>query len=323
MLKTALITGITGQDGTYLAELLLEKDYEVHGLIRRVGSYPDSIQQVPEAVHLHFGDLSTEHHLCSLIHELRPDEIYNLAAQSDVRVSFDIPEYTADITGLGVTRLLEAVRKFSPESRVYQASSSEMFGLADAPQDEHTLFTPQSPYAAAKVYAHNLCGIYRRGYGMFISCGILFNHESPRRGKNFVTRKITSSIYEIMRGQRDKLPLGNLEASRDWGYAMDYVRAMWMMLQADMPDDFVIGTGESHTVAEFVAAAFKHVNLDWRDYVTIDPQLYRPAEVPLLQADAGKAWQVLGWEPYTSFEDLVYIMMEAENCRYQQITVQQ
>ena len=306
-MKKALITGVTGQDGSYLSELLLTKGYEVHGTVRRTAQYPESLEYVPKNVQIHFGDLQNENHLCSLIYEIRPDEIYNLAAQSDVRVSFDIPEYTGEITGIGVTRLLEAVRKFSPESRLYQASSSEMFGTCTPPQNENGPFLPQNPYAVAKLYAHHMCRIYREAYGMFVSCGILFNHESPRRGKNFVTRKITSAI-----ARKQEVTLGNLNAKRDWGYAPDYVRAMWLMLQQDKPDDFVIGTGEAHTVQDFVEEACKCCNLNWIDYVKFDPKLLRPAETHYLQANTTKAREVLTWKPTVTFHELVRIMVEAE-----------
>ena len=295
----------------------MSKGYEVHGMIRRTALYPESlknIEHVRDKLVLHFGDMSTEHHLCSLVHEIQPDEIYNLASQSDVRVSFDIPEYTGDATGLGVTRLLEAVRRFSPNSKFYQASSSEMFGNSAPPQNENGPFRPRNPYAAAKLYAHHMCSIYREAYGLFVACGILFNHESPRRGKNFVTRKITSAVHEIATGRRTELFLGNLEAKRDWGHAPDYVEAMWLMLQQDTPDDFVIGTGEVHTVQEFVEEAFRLVNLDWRDYVKIDSALYRPAETVYLHADARKAEAELGWKPTVTFHELIRIMLEAEQC---------
>lgn len=315
MNKVAFITGITGQDGSYLAELLLEKGYEVHGLIRRTALHPDSlrnIEQIRDKLTLHFGDLTHELHLCSIIHDLKPDEIYNLAAQSDVRVSFDLPEYTGNVTGLGVTRLLEAVKRFSPNSRVYQASTSEMFGATPPPQNENTPFRPSSPYGAAKYYAYCMTKIYREGYGTFVVNGILFNHESPRRGKNFVTRKITSAVAEIIRGERDTLYLGNLESKRDWGYAPDYVKSMWLMLQQPEPDDFVIGTGIAHTVQDFLEEAFRAVDLDWHKYVKIDPALYRPIEVNYLLADPRKAREVLGWEPSISFSESVKIMVEAD-----------
>lgn len=311
----SLITGITGQDGSYLAELLLEKDYEVHGMVRRISSHPKSLKNIEHIKHeisLHFGDLENEHHLCSLVHKLKPEEIYNLASQSDVKVSFDIPEYTGDVTGLGTTRLLEAVRQFSPKSKVYQASSSEMFGTSAPPQNENGPFRPQNPYAAAKLYSHHMCRIYREGYGLFIACGILFNHESPRRGINFVTRKITMVANEIAVGNQQFLYLGNLDAKRDWGYAPDYVNAMWLMLQRDRADDFVIGTGEVHTVREFVEEAFSLVGLNWEDYVRVDPALYRPAETVYLHADIRKAEAELGWKPSVTFKELVRIMMDAD-----------
>lgn len=314
-MKKAFITGITGQDGSYLSELLLDKGYEVHGLIRRTALYPESmknIEHIRDNLVLHFGDLTTENHLGVLIHEVQPDEIYNLASQSDVRISFDIPEYSGNATGLSVTRLLEAVRSFSPQSRLYQASSSEMFGTSAPPQNEHGPFRPRNPYAAAKLYAHNMCRIYREAYGLFVACGILFNHESPRRGKNFVTRKITSAVTEIVSGKRKELYLGNLESKRDWGLAADYVKAMWMMLQHEKPDDFVIGTGEVHTVEEFVEEAFRLVGLDWKGYVKIDPNLYRPSETFYLHADTRKAVAELGWKPTVTFHELIGIMLEAE-----------
>lgn len=303
----ALITGVTGQDGSYLSELLLSKGYEVHGMVRRTAQYPESLEYVPKDVQIHFGDLQNEHHLCSIIHEIKPDEIYNLAAQSDVRVSFDIPEYTGEITGVGVTRLLEAVKKFSSNSKVYQASSSEMFGTCTPPQNELGPFLPQNPYAVAKLYAHHMCRIYREAYGIFVSCGILFNHESPRRGKNFVTRKITSAVI-----QKRQLSLGNLSARRDWGYAPDYVEAMWRMLQQGKPDDFVIGTGETHSVQEFMEESYKCCELNWKEYVTINPKLFRPSETHYLCANAEKARKTLGWKPKVTFHELVKIMIEAE-----------
>jgi len=313
--RVAFITGIDGMDGSYLSELLLERGYEVHGMVRRTALYPESlrnIKHIRDKLHLHFGDLQNENHISALIYEIKPDEIYNLASQSDVRVSFDIPEYTGDVTGLGVTRLLEAVRKFSPRSKLYQASSSEMFGTSAPPQNENGPFRPRNPYAAAKLYAHHMCQIYRDAYSLFIACGILFNHESPRRGENFVTRKIVKAACEIARGERKELFLGNLEAKRDWGYAPDYVKAMWMMLQQEKPDDFVIGTGEVHTVKEFVEEAFRFVGLDWEKYVKADPNLYRPTETFYLHADTRKAEAELGWRPTVRFKELVKIMVEAE-----------
>jgi len=311
--NVALITGITGQDGSYLAEYLLKKGYEIHGMIRRTALHPDSmknIQPIENEITIHFGDMTHESQICYLLQSLQPNELYNLAAQSDVRVSFDIPEYTQNVTSIGVTRLLEAVRKFSPRTKMYQAGSSEMFGSSPPPQNELTPFRPRSPYGVAKYAAHCMTQIYREGYGIFVSNGILFNHESPKRGKNFVTKKITSAVNEIVRGERKELFLGNLEGKRDWGYAPDYVQAMWLMLQETEPDDYVIGTGETHTVGEFVKEAFSLVNLDWERYVKIDQNLYRPVEVDYLLADASKAREKLGWSPSVAFKELVKIMME-------------
>ena len=313
--KKVLITGITGQDGSYLAELLLSKGYEIHGLIRRTALYPESLKNIghiKEKVKLHYGDLATENHLSTLMAELRPDEVYNLASQSDVRISFDIPEYTGDITGLGVLRLLEAIRKFSPKSRFYQASSSEMFGNSLPPQNEQTLMCPISPYGIAKLYGYWMTRSYRNSYNLFCANGILFNHESERRGTNFATRKITKGIAEILSGERDKLYLGNLEAKRDWGYAPDYCEAMWLMLQQDKPDDFVIGTGEAHSVGEFLELAFDYAELDWHKYVEIDPDLFRPTEVNYLLADSSKARRILNWYSKTSFVDLVKKMVDSD-----------
>jgi GDPmannose 4,6-dehydratase len=320
-MKTAFITGITGQDGSYLAELLLSKGYEVHGLIRRASTFNtgriDHLYRDPhngEAVklYLHYGDMSNTGNLVDLIYQIKPDEVYHLAAQSHVRVSFDMPEYTGDITGLGAMRVLEAIRKSGIKARFYQASSSEMFGSAKPPQNEMTPFEPQSPYAAAKVYAYWVTRNYRQGYGMFASNGILFNHESPRRGETFVTRKITRALAAIMAGKQKTLYLGNLDARRDWGYAPDYVAAMWKILQHDKPDDFVIGTGESHSVREFLDEAFGYVGLDWKEYVKIDPRYFRPTEVDYLLADATRAREILGWEPRVYFRDLVRIMVDAD-----------
>ncbi|MCJ7829399.1 MAG: GDP-mannose 4,6-dehydratase [Dehalococcoidia bacterium] len=311
----ALITGITGQDGSYLAELLLSKGYEVHGLIRRTALYPESlknIEHIKDSIKLHHGDLATENHLSALIAELQPDEVYNLASQSDVRISFDIPEYTGDITGLGVVRLLEAIRKFSPKSKFYQASSSEMFGNSPPPQNEETPMNPRSPYGAAKLYGYNITRVYRDSYNLFCCNGVLFNHESERRGRNFVTRKITKSVPGILNGTQKKLDLGNLDAKRDWGYAPDYCEAMWLMMQQDRPDDFAIGTGKAHSVRDFLDCAFGYVGLDWGEYVEIDPNLFRPTEVNYLLADATKAKSILGWEPKTSFSELVKIMVESD-----------
>jgi len=317
----AFITGITGQDGSYLAELLLSKGYEVHGLIRRASTFnthridhlyrdPHNGEQVK--LYLHYGDLANTGNLVDLIYNIRPDEVYHLAAQSHVRVSFDLPEYTGDITGLGTMRILEAIRKSGIKARFYQASSSEMFGSARPPQNEKTPFEPQSPYAAAKVYAYWVTRNYRDAYKIFASNGILFNHESPRRGETFVTRKITRGLAAIKAGKQKKLYLGNLDAKRDWGYAPDYVAAMWKILQHDCPDDFVIGTGESHSVREFLEEAFGYLNMDWREYVEIDPKYFRPTEVDFLLADYSYARKTLGWEPRIYFKDLVKIMVDAD-----------
>jgi len=319
-LKKALITGITGQDGSYLAEFLLSKGYEVHGIIRRASTFNthriDHIYIDPHKksvkFKLHYGDLSDSSQLINLVYNIQPDEIYHLGAQSHVRVSFDTPEYTGDITGLGVTRLLEAIRHSGVKTKLYQASSSEMFGSAPSPQSELTPFEPRSPYAAAKVYAYWMVRNYRDGYNMFACNGILFNHESPRRGETFVTRKITRAIANIVAGKQKKLYLGNLKAKRDWGYAPEFVVCQWLILQQDNPDDYVIGTGESHTVEEFVKEAFGYVGLDWQKYVEIDPKYYRPTEVDFLQADVSKAKKVLGWKPKVRFNELVKIMVDAD-----------
>jgi GDPmannose 4,6-dehydratase len=317
-MKKALITGITGQDGSYLAELLLEKDYEVHGAIRRSSSFNtgrvDHLYRDPheEGVRffLHFVDLNDPLSLVRLINAVEPDEIYNLAAQSHVRVSFDMPEYTAETVALGTLRLLEALRMTRSPVRFYQAGSSEMFGSTPPPQCETSIFAPRSPYAAAKLFAHHLCMQYREGYGLFIANGILFNHESPRRGETFVTKKITEAVANIAAGRQEHLYLGNLSAKRDWGYAPDYVEAMWLMLQQDEPDDYVIATGEMHSVEEFAAIAFELVGFDWRDHVRIDPRYYRPNEVAELCGDASKARTKLGWQPRVTFRELVHIMLE-------------
>jgi GDPmannose 4,6-dehydratase len=319
-MKRALITGITGQDGSYLAELLLSKGYEVHGLIRRSSTFNteriDHIYRDPHdptsKLHLHFGDITDSGQLTNLIYNIQPDEIYHLAAQSHVRVSFDMPEFTGDVTGIGTTRLLEAIRRSGIKTRYYQASSSEMFGDAPPPQNEETPFRPRSPYAASKVYAYWMVRNYREGYKMFALNGILFNHESPRRGGTFVTKKITRALARIKFGLQDKLYLGNLDAKRDWGYAPDYVEAMWMMLQQDEPDDYVIATGETHSVREFLEEAFKYLGLDWRDYVEIDPRYFRPLEVEVLKGDASKAREKLKWEPKVRFKELVKIMVDAD-----------
>jgi GDPmannose 4,6-dehydratase len=325
MAKRALITGITGQDGSYLAELLAEKGYEIHGLLRRTSSA--SVQRIEHLFRvgepadtdhirghkLHYGDLTDASSLNHVLREVQPDEVYNLGAQSHVKISFDIPEYTGDVVGMGTMRLLEAIRKCGIQPRIYQAGSSEMFGKArEVPQSERTPFYPRSPYAAAKVYAHWLGVNYREAYGMFVCNGILFNHESPRRGENFVTRKITLGAAAIKLGLKDSLALGNLESRRDWGYARDYVEAMWLMLQQDQPDDYVIATGLTHSVREFCELAFAHLGLDYRDYVIQDERLFRPTEVDLLQGDAGKARRRLGWSPSTTFEQLVELMVESD-----------
>ncbi len=319
-MKKAFITGITGQDGSYLAELLLGKGYEIHGLIRRASTFnTDRIDHLyrdfhdPEArVYLHYGDLAVSGQLTDLLNDIKPDEIYHLGAQSHVRVSFDMAEYTGDVTGLGTLRLLEAIRKSGINSRFYQASSSEMFGAAPPPQSEATPFQPQSPYAAAKVYAYYIVKNYREAYGLFAANGILFNHESPRRGETFVTRKITRAATRIKLGLQDKLYLGNLEAKRDWGFAGDYVEAMWLMLQQKRPDDYVIATGETHSVREFAQRVFAKLDLDYEKYVAIDRRYFRPTEVDVLLGDAAKARTRLGWEPRVSFEGLIDMMIAAD-----------
>ena len=321
MAKKALITGITGQDGSYLAELLLQKGYEVHGLIRRASSFNterlDRIYKDPHLpdnhLFLHYGDLSDSVATYKAVDTIQPDEVYHLGAQSHVRVSFDIPEYTGDVTGVATVRLLEAIRGCAPQARFYQASSSEMFGLVQqVPQCETTPFYPRSPYGAAKVYSFWITVNYRESYGLHASNGILFNHESPRRGETFVTRKITRAVARIQAGLQDKLYLGNLDAKRDWGYAPEYVEAMWLMLQQDKPDDYVIATGETHTIREFLDESFGHVGIDWKPYVDIDPRYYRPTEVDLLIGDAGKAKRQLNWAPKTNFKELVRLMTEAD-----------
>jgi GDPmannose 4,6-dehydratase len=321
-MKRALITGITGQDGSYLAELLLGKGYEVHGVVRRSSSFNterlEGIYQDPHAANyrlrLHYGDLDDASALNRVLRAVRPDEIYNLGAQSHVRVSFDVPEYTASTVGIGTLRLLEAIRESGLDKsvRFYQASSSEMFGAAAPPQNEATPFIPRSPYACAKVFAHQLCQNYRDAYGMHISCGILFNHESPRRGTEFVTRKITLAAARIAAGRQKELRLGNLDARRDWGFTGDFVEAMRLMLQQAEPKDYVIGTGETHTVQDFVQASFDHVGLDWRKHVVIDPKLVRPAEVDLLISNPRRAREELGWTPKVSFNELVRMMVNAD-----------
>jgi GDPmannose 4,6-dehydratase len=316
----ALITGITGQDGSYLAELLLSKGYDVHGLIRRASTFNtsriDHLYVDPHDPHarlfLHYGDLANTEQMTPLIYDVQPDEIYHLGAQSHVRVSFEMPEYTGEVTGVGTTRLLQAIRRSGIQTRFYQASSSEMFGAAPAPQHEQTAFQPRSPYAIAKAYAYWMVVNYRDAYNLFACNGLLFNHESPRRGETFVTRKITRAVARILAGDTTRLYLGNLEARRDWGYAPEYVEAMWLMLQQDTPDDYVIGTGETHSVGEFVGAAFAYAGLDWQQHVAIDPRYFRPTEVDCLQADASKARTRLGWAPRVTFEELVTIMVDAD-----------
>lgn len=323
--KVALITGISGQDGSYLAELLLSKGYTVHGIVRRASTFNtgrlDSIFRDPHEENVrfftHYGDLADAVGLTNLLYRLKPDEIYHLGAQSHVRVSFDIPEYTMDVSGLGTLRILEAVRAAGTAARFYQASSSEMFGSAPPPQSEDTSFHPRSPYGVAKVAAYWTTVNYRESYGLFAANGILFNHESPRRGETFVTRKITRAVARIEAGLQDKLFLGNLDARRDWGYAPDYVDAMWRILQQDEPVDYVIATGETHTVREFVEAAFRRVDLDWRPYVVHDPRYLRPAEVDVLMGDASRAARDLGWAPNVRFDELVDLMVDADRALLQ------
>ena len=318
--KKALITGITGQDGSYLAEFLLGKGYEVHGVIRRSSTFnTQRIEHLYEDFHkkdaklfLHYGDLSDSSRLTTLLQTVAPDEVYNLAAQSHVRVSFDEPEHTGNTTGLGSIRLLEAIRLLGLECRFYQASSSEMFGATPPPQNEETVFYPRSPYGAAKLYSHWVTKNYREGYGMFATSGILFNHESPRRGETFVTRKITRAVARIAAGVQDTLYLGNLDAIRDWGYAPEYVQAMWMMLQADEPDDFVIATGTKYSVEDFLGFAFEHAGLDWKKYVKFDERYLRPTEVDALVGDRSKAERVLGWAPKVLTPELARIMVDAD-----------
>ncbi len=318
-MKRALITGVTGQDGSYLAELLLSKGYEVHGLKRRSSSFNTGrVDHLYHDLHeesrfiLHFGDLSDTGSIWQLLYDVRPDEVYNLAAQSHVRVSYDIPESTGDITGLGAIRLLEGIRKTGIKTRFYQASSSEMFGSTPPPQREGTPFHPRSPYACAKLYAHAATVNYRESYNLFACGGILFNHESPRRGETFVTRKIARAVAHIKFGLQRKLYMGNLDATRDWGYAPEYVEAMWMMLQQDRPDDYVIGTGSTYSVKDFLVAAFACADMDWREYVEIDPRYFRPAEVDALMADPTKANRELGWRHRVELPELVKIMVDAE-----------
>jgi GDPmannose 4,6-dehydratase len=319
--KKALITGITGQDGSYLAEFLLAKGYEVHGIIRRASTFNtgriDHLYQDPHIngvrLFLHYGDIADSTNLIKLLYRLQPDEIYHLAAQSHVRVSFDIPEYTGDVTALGTIRILEAVRETGLRSKFYQAGSSEMYGkVLETPQRETTPFYPRSPYGVAKVYSHWITVNYRESYGLFACNGILFNHESPRRGETFVTRKITRAVARIKAGLQDKLYLGNLNAKRDWGYAKEYVEGMWLMLQRDQPADYVLATGETHSVQEFLDEAFSYVGVDGSKHVEIDPEYYRPAEVDLLVGDATKAQKMLGWEPKIKFTNLVRLMVDAD-----------
>ena len=312
--KKALITGITGQDGSYLAELLLAKGYEVHGLVRRSSSFNTwRIDGVRDRLILHYGDLVDQNSLVRTLELVAPDELYNLGAQSHVKVSFEMPEYTVNVTGTGVMRVLDAVREIGLATRVYQAGSSEMFGqVVETPQSERTPFHPRSPYGCAKVFGHWIAINYREGYGMHVSNGILFNHESPRRGENFVTRKITTGLAAIKRGRASELRLGNLDAKRDWGFAGDYVEAMWLMLQQERPNDYVVATGETHSVREFLEEAFGHVGLHWQDYVRVDPKYFRPAEVDLLLGDPSKARRLLGWQPKVSFRELVQLMVDAD-----------
>lgn len=319
-MKRAFITGITGQDGSYLAEFLLAKGYEVHGLIRRASTFNtrrlDHLYQDPHTpgvrLKLYYGDLSTNDQLTNLIYNLQPDEIYHLGAQSHVMVSFEIPEYTANVSGLGTIRLLEMIRRSGIKTRFYQASSSEMFGASAPPQNETSTFHPRSPYGAAKVYSYWMAANYREAYRMFACNGILFNHESPRRGETFVTRKITMAVARIVAGQQKKLYLGNLHARRDWGYAPEYVDGMWRILQCDRPGDYVLGTGESHSIEEFAAEAFAYAGLDWKEHVEVDHNYFRPTEVDFLLADSRKAHRELGWEPKITFRELVRIMVDAD-----------
>lgn len=321
MPKKALITGITGQDGSYLAELLLQKGYEVHGIVRRASTFNtsrlDALLAVPEKdrqnINLHYGDLSDGSNLTRLVGRIQPDEVYNLAAQSHVRVSFETPEYTTDVTATGTVRLLEALRQTGVNARFYQASSSEMFGLVQqVPQTEKTPFYPRSPYGCAKLYSHWITINYRESYGLHASNGILFNHESPRRGETFVTRKITRAAAKIHLGKQDRIVMGNLDARRDWGYAKEYVEAMWLMLQQEAGDDYVIATNETHSVRECLEVAFSHFGMDWQNFVAFDDRYYRPAEVDLLIGDPAKAKAKLGWEPKTKFADLIRLMAQAD-----------
>jgi GDPmannose 4,6-dehydratase len=315
--RKAFITGITGQDGSYLAEILLEKDYEVYGMIRRSSSFNTArIDHIFGDIELVFGDLGDGSSLNQLVRTIRPDEVYNLGAQSHVRVSFDIPEYTADVAALGTLRLLDAIREEGVQCRFYEAGSSEMFGqVRETPQNEETPFHPRSPYGVGKVFGYWITRNYREAYGMYAVNGILFNHESPRRGPTFVTRKITRAIGAILRGEQDELRLGNLEAKRDWGYARDYMDGAWRMLQADAPDDYVLATGETHSVREFLDEAFAYAGLEWDKYVKIDERYFRPSEVDVLLGDASKAREKLGWEPNVQFAELVRIMVDHDRER--------
>lgn len=311
--KIALVTGATGQDGSYLCELLLLKGYEVHALMRRTSTpSTKNIEHILDKLIIHHGDLCNEHNICNLLYELQPNEVYNLAAQSHVAVSFEIPEYTADVVALGPLRILEGIRRYSPYTKFYQASTSEMFGSAPPPQDEYTIKQPNNPYGIAKLYAHELVRLYRQSYGIFASCGILFNHESPRRGDTFVTQKIVKGLINCREGKQKKLLLGNLDAKRDWGYAGDYVEAMWMMLQRDDADDYVIGTGIAHTVKDFLETAASYIKIEWTKYVDISSDFYRPLETSYLLANQKKANEKLGWKPKVSFEELVKMMVESE-----------
>ena len=314
MAKKALITGITGQEGSYLTELLLDKGYEVYGLVPRYATNPyENVEHLLEKITIITGDLADSSSLYRIVDEVQPDELYNLGAQSFVKSSWEVPELTADVTAVGVVRVLEALRHRKPDTRFYQASSSEMFGkVVETPQRETTTFYPRSPYGVAKVYGHYITVNYRESYDMYACSGILFNHESPRRGREFVTRKISETVAKIKLGQAKELRLGNLDARRDWGFAGDYVQMMWLMLQQDKPDDYVIGTGVDHSVQDFVEQAFGHVDLDWKKYVVIDDAFKRPAEVDTLLADPAKAKQKLGWEPKVSFEELVKMMVESD-----------
>lgn len=312
--KKALITGVTGQDGSYLAELLLDKGYEVHGIIRRSSSFNTGrIDGIFDKLHLVYGDLTDSGSIAETVSTIRPNEIYNLGAQSHVRISFDSPRYTSDVDAIGTLNLLQAVKAHSPESRLYQASSSELFGIPfEVPQKETTPFYPRSPYGVAKLFAYWTAVNYRESYGTFASNGILFNHESPRRGETFVSRKITKAAARIKLGLQNELLLGNLDAKRDWGFAKEYVECMWRILQHDKADDFVVATGETHTVRDFLDEAFGYLDLDWSKYVGIDPKYYRPAEVDILQGDATKAKEILGWEPKVKFKELVRLMIDSD-----------